>query len=679
MKDVSKIVVITDDKNKETRNIKDAISRQLFDAMGANSQVVEWSDSHNMNDFNVAGTYRITGQRTMTNDNVPINNAASGHSIDALLFVLDSTLSEDNTGDKYNVCITQLLILSNRVGGQEGDMFMRSAYGPTKDNITWKSWEKYQTNMEIGVMSETATHNPNDLNQILDHNRGLRNLTDNGIYSGVYLPPGFTSANDFETFVMVAINNYAMAGDAKTITQIKFALTNAGSVSFKKRTTAIGGNDWSAWEDFGGGSSGMVRTTWSNLKSLRDSKQLVPGCYYRITDFVTTVAVSNVKSANHQFDVIVVALSEDTLSEDAKATLHDGDTYFANNDLNAWQLKYCLDNDYNKFTWADKYNGKGVIYYLKDEFNNEAWYDFKNVKFYNNTYSNNISTDRYYYTFSYCTQIGSLYDGTVYTQTRGKFNNNKIGIHVINAQMYLGRNIFRNTYDSYTCEYNTLLNNCRENTFGNNCRFNILAEDCSSNNFNDDCHHNTLETGCSKNSLGMSCIYNIIMRYSYNNILRGNNKLILLGEDSDGNNIGYGCNYCNLEIDSGSRTLENMQYIKITKYNEYYDDGTNKLVPIKYPDLSTQPSILPYKFMGNYVYEKLIPWADLDNNSYSLKGFINPVCEDTAVILYVAGIDVGGTCVPMESDNLKLNGDALKDFKWVMIRYTGVEKSNNYY
>jgi hypothetical protein len=29
-------------------------------------------------------------------------------------------------------------------------------------------------------------------------------------------------------------------------------------------------------------------------------------------------------------------------------------------------------------------------------------------------------------------------------------------------------------------------------------------------------------------------------------------------------------------------------------------------VPIKHPDLSTQPSILPYKFMGQYVYEQLI-------------------------------------------------------------------------
>jgi hypothetical protein len=48
--------------------------------------------------------------------------------------------------------------------------------------------------------------------------------------------------------------------------------------------------------------------------------------------------------------------------------------------LEAWELKYCLDNDRQRFTWADL-NGKGVIYYMKDEFGNECPYDFKNILF----------------------------------------------------------------------------------------------------------------------------------------------------------------------------------------------------------------------------------------------------------------------------------------------------------
>ena len=47
--------------------------------------------------------------------------------------------------------------------------------------------------------------------------------------------------------------------------------------------------------------------------------------------------------------------------------------------LNAWEIKYSLDNDIDRFEFADAENGKGVIYYMKDEFNNEAPYDFKNI------------------------------------------------------------------------------------------------------------------------------------------------------------------------------------------------------------------------------------------------------------------------------------------------------------
>ena len=57
------------------------------------------------------------------------------------------------------------------------------------------------------------------------------------------------------------------------------------------------------------------------------------------------------------------------------------DPYFKNSNLPAWKLKYCLDNDTSRFTWADEENGTGVIYYMKDEHNNECPYDFKNIQF----------------------------------------------------------------------------------------------------------------------------------------------------------------------------------------------------------------------------------------------------------------------------------------------------------
>ena len=73
----------------------------------------------------------------------------------------------------------------------------------------------------------------------------------------------------------------------------------------------------------------------------------------------------------------------DTYSFAGEITLDEVDspTYFADSKLSAWKLKYCLDNDITRFAWADTGSGKGVIYYLEDEFGNLAEYDFKNIQF----------------------------------------------------------------------------------------------------------------------------------------------------------------------------------------------------------------------------------------------------------------------------------------------------------
>ena len=139
-----------------------------------------------------------------------------------------------------------------------------------------------------------------------------------------------------------------------------------------------------------------VNVTYMQLKAMRDGGTLVPGQWYRITDFVTTTAQADTRSAGHQFDVIVRADDVNVLNENAYAALHSGDTYFATAHPEAWELKYCLDNDTARFEWADATttttdaetgddvtipNGKGVIYYMKDAWGNELPYDFKNIQF----------------------------------------------------------------------------------------------------------------------------------------------------------------------------------------------------------------------------------------------------------------------------------------------------------
>ena len=123
--------------------------------------------------------------------------------------------------------------------------------------------------------------------------------------------------------------------------------------------------------------------TYDGLKTLRDEGKLVPSRYYRITDFVTTVANnSGARSAGHPFDLIVLAIAPNVLQEKCYAIQHEGDEYFKDCKLAAWEVWYCLDNDTTKYAWADTtVNGKGVIYRMIDEWQNDCPYDFKNVQF----------------------------------------------------------------------------------------------------------------------------------------------------------------------------------------------------------------------------------------------------------------------------------------------------------
>ena len=93
----------------------------------------------------------------------------------------------------------------------------------------------------------------------------------------------------------------------------------------------------------------IIEISHADLVALQDSSQLIPGQKYRIIDYITTTSQENTKSAGHQFDIIVTALDESTLSEEAQAIQHSNDKYFDSSNLSAWKLWYCLDNDTNRF------------------------------------------------------------------------------------------------------------------------------------------------------------------------------------------------------------------------------------------------------------------------------------------------------------------------------------------
>ncbi len=52
---------------------------------------------------------------------------------------------------------------------------------------------------------------------------------------------------------------------------------------------------------------------------MKDNSQLVPGQLYKITDYICTTSQENTTTACKQFDIIVRALSNNALSEEAFA------------------------------------------------------------------------------------------------------------------------------------------------------------------------------------------------------------------------------------------------------------------------------------------------------------------------------------------------------------------------
>lgn len=242
--------------------------------------------------------------------------------------------------------------------------------------------------------------------------------------------------------------------------------------------------------------------THAELVSLRDSGKLIPSQLYRITDYITTTTQSDTQSAGHPFDVIVLALSESELSEQAWAiqSARDTDGYFANSKLSAWKIWYSLDNDTERFAWADTTNGKGVIYRMIDEFDNDCPYDFKNIEFKVSAIlsvsvgSTDIDGSFYVYTFSYFDDT-SYYDHSITKYVRC----NTIKTYYSGIPMTLPLNAFvANVSNKYTA-YNTLLEGCTRNFFGTSAQENTLYQKCQRNTFGDSCQRNTFEQGCADN------------------------------------------------------------------------------------------------------------------------------------------------------------------------------------
>lgn len=351
----------------------------------------------------------------------------------------------------------------------------------------------------------------------------------------------------------------------------------------------------------------VIPISYTDLVSLRNLGKLTEGTWYRITDYVTTTTQEESQSAGHAFDIIVLALSTDKLKENAFAIQHEGDRYFADSKLEAWQLKYCIDNDADRFAWADTENGKGVIYEMVDEFNNKCGYDFKNIQFKRymvtacagapdliNSYSGVryvLGTSMYpsgatidqtrstwKYTFDNVGEDFSLRniatsgsagdygcrDNEIYPYTRKKgtrdarYLNNVVfansaasGIIHCWKNRLIGAQIHSSTFGS-GCYGNTLNSGCYGNVFGRNCSYNVFGDNCYTNTFGDGCSNNVFSSLCFINKFSTNCSYNVFNSYCY------------------ANTLGYGC-----ERNSFAFSCSSNKFDDGCAYNSFHDMCTN--------------------------------------------------------------------------------------------------------
>ena len=346
-----------------------------------------------------------------------------------------------------------------------------------------------------------------------------------------------------------------------------------------------------------------INITWINLKNLRDNSQLVPGQWYRITDYTCTTTQADTQSAGHQFDIIVRADDVNVLNENAYAALHEGDTYFANCNLAAWKLRYTIDNIYwslipVEYITFTLYGSQRQADYIGTEvINNTEYY-----KWHTNSYGDFYTLTKTVGDYTYTNNYGSLTQGPaiefyVYSEEEGKgtilrmideFDNDcpydfkniqfkrwnvtdSNGRYGIDSR-YMGAQtsglpscltipntsnfIWTYTFSSdngggvqtdYSLSkgknvHNNVIKIRTDNTLPNNVFF---GNNCYNNTFGNTCYNNTFSYNCHSNTFGNNCYNNTFSNQCDNNTFGDQCYSNIFGNYFHSNIFGDSC-YCNI-------------------------------------------------------------------------------------------------------------------------------------
>ena len=256
-----------------------------------------------------------------------------------------------------------------------------------------------------------------------------------------------------------------------------------------------------------------------------------------------------------------------------------------------------FEEDGDSFDDYGEEGGKGVIYYMKDEWDNECPYDFKNIQFVRTAdwfaehedWCNNVlgyvpEEDMWFYTFTWVNENDDIQDLTLIGNTLKNDESfisgvsaNKMDLTTTydiyieggeNSVLALSNNIIVNSFYHYAdmgsyngcssntfgngcafntfgnyCSFNTFGNGCAFNTFGNGCDYNAFGNGCNSNTFGDTCRYNTFSSGCRNNTFSKECNSNAFGNYCYSNTFSKTCRSNTFGDTCYSNTFNSGCDY----------------------------------------------------------------------------------------------------------------------------------------
>lgn len=582
---------------------------------------IEFVTSSALNDLNTRTTEISGNVSTISGDvetlKTRVANTYTKPEIDAMVddleITIDDTLNSGSTNPLANSAITANFDRVEKVTAASLNDLNNKALELSADTTSLKATVS-------GIQDEIDSLSPEYVVN------GKTGTTDNPIWLGAadiklsgYTSP--TNNTDSDPILSGDTVNQAFSKVISAITDNE-EVTSAALNDLDDRITTVSGDLQTLIDN---PVEPMVAVTYSELVALKNGGELAAGSWYRITDYQCTTTQTDTSAATHNFDIIVLALSNNTLSEEARAIQHDGDTYFANSKLNAWKVWYCLENDTTRFLWADTTNGKGVVYRLIDEFNNDIKYDFKNILFTRKLTDGEYNSGG---TATWCYTLNVWHEGVckdasvigntiandenaiigVYSNNFGHVNCCSVGISKTSLVYYLGDNVvlsignedkyygihnnmigndsfgntfgdefngntfgifcFNNTF-GYSCNNNTLMDFCTNNTFGYSCSNNTFGVSCSNNTFGDSCNRNTFGYACSRITFGYYCNGNTFGNECYESTF---------GDFCGNNTFGNTCfrstfgNYCNgntfgndcegNRFGTGTTTINYVRYIQ---------------------------------------------------------------------------------------------------------------------